>query len=519
MPASITNPATTTVTTTTILNNTSTIIPNDDQVIGDFNQISKYWSNVRPYMDSPSDYFGVTDTGLPDGCQVEQAFILHRHGARYPTNQIIDGLNMDRFALAIHLIRLTNSDKFTGPLSFLNTWVYTLSKEILVANGAAGSYKSGVDFWNTYGRILYNAKPGQTYYNESGQSKILLRSNSVLRMFESALHWANGFFGLNANNKYSLLSILSSPGVNNTLGGNQACPNARLFPTGNVDIIEVFEYLETFLSNAITRLSAYAPLNVNFTAEDAFAMQMLCAFEYSALGSSDFCSLFTLNEWRGFEQLLNVLFYRTYSFGSSTGRAVGLGYLEELIARLNKQFINVSHSSVNSTLDSSSETFPLNQTFYMDMTSDTVIVAFLTALSLDYFRENVSFVYPPPATRHFRLSYMTPFSARLITEKIGCVSSSPISTNSTRTQYSQTQYNYSSHAATYKFIRMRLNNAVLPLDTLRGGLCSIGRTDGLCPMANFIASQQNASVLANFQFVCYGDITSGTFTDDGAVLP
>jgi hypothetical protein len=338
-------------------------------------------------------------------------------------------------------------------------------------------------------------------------------------MFESALHWANGYFGLNADNEYSLLSIPSSPGVNNILAGNQICLSALLLPTGNVDLTEFFAYLAIFLSNATTRLSAYAPLNVNFTVEDTVAMQMLCAYEYSALDSSDFCSLFTLNEWRGFEQLFNVFFYQAYSFGSYTGRAVGLGYLEELIARLNKQFINISYSSVNSTLDSSSETFPLNQTFYMDMTSDTAMVAFLTALSFDYFRENVSYVYPPQDNLHFRISRITPFSARLITEKIGCASSSPISTNSTRTQYSQTQYNYSPDKATHKFIRMRLNNAILPLDTIRGGFCSIGRTDGLCPMENFIASQQNASLLANFQFVCYGDIDPSNFTGDGTIFP
>lgn len=53
---------------------------------------------------------------------------------------------------------------------------------------------------------------------------------------------------------------------------------------------------------------------------------------------------------------------------------------------------------------------------------------------------------------------------------------------------------------------MRLNNGILPLDTIRGGKC-LGRTDGLCAMDDFVASQEEAMKLANYQFACFANYT------------
>lgn len=67
---------------------------------------------------------------------------------------------------------------------------------------------------------------------------------------------------------------------------------------------------------------------------------------------------------------------------------------------------------------------------------------------------------------------------------------------------------------------MRLNNGILPLDTIRGGACA-GRTDGLCAMDDFVASQYQAETLANYQFSCFANYTLNSPTDgadlDGAV--
>lgn len=50
-------------------------------------------------------------------------------------------------------------------------------------------------------------------------------------------------------------------------------------------------------------------LNVN----DTYGIQEICAYEVAAFGSSDFCSLFTLAEWQGFEYSTDLAYYGDYS--------------------------------------------------------------------------------------------------------------------------------------------------------------------------------------------------------------
>lgn len=129
----------------------------------------------------------------------------------------------------------------------------------------------------------------------------------------------------------------------------------------------------------------------------------------------------------------------------------------------------------------------------------------MTSMSLDYFREHPDLQqYPPDPERHFQLSHMTPFGGRLITEVVGCASADPVAVHNHRTHYYPTQYGYNPANATNKFIRMRLNNGILPLNTIRGGYCE-GRTDGLCALDDFLASQWEAESLANYQFACFSN--------------
>lgn len=250
-------------------------------------------------------------------------------------------------------------------------------------------------------------------------------------------------------------------------------------------------------------------------------MQSICAYETNYLGSSSFCSLFTLEEWQGFESTLDMEYYYDYSFGNPTGRAQGIGYLQELLARLEHQYITSSNSSVNSTLDGNSTDFPLDQKFYADFSHDDILISVLTAMSFDYLKDPPSLTaYPPNPNRHFILSHLTPFAAKLVTEVIGCGSANPTAVNQTRTYTTPTQFGYNPANATNKFIRMRLNNGILPLSEIRGGACG-NRTDGLCAMGSFIQSQANAYQESNYDYACFGNYTIKNATSgydyDGAI--
>jgi hypothetical protein len=459
----------------------------------------------------------VNNIGLPTGCQVEQAFVLHRHAARYPSPSDTIAINQ----VTTYLKSVTGN--YTGPLSFFNTWTNQLGTDLLLPQGTSMEYYSGVNFWVQYGRLLYNAAAGQNYYNASGQIIPQVRCNTIPRITDSAVSWSNGFFTLyNTSSKYTLLAIPVGLGVNNTLASFYTCRNFGNTSYGIFNINQdLYIPIGNYLQNAVTRLSQYVPSGVNLSVYDVFIMQEICPYEYSIFGSSGFCNLFTLSEWQGFRYTFDLYIYNIYSFGSPFGRALGLGIVEELVARLTNKTIPVSDSSVNSTLDGSTSSFPLGQLFYLDMTHDFMLVGFLTALSIEYFRQNLSYnAFPPPENRHFKTTNIIPYAARIITERIGCISSNPIATNVTSTQYTSTQYGYSPSSATYKFIRMKLNSGILPLNTIQGGYCS-NRTDGLCPLQNFLASQAKASAKANYGQICFGNYVynASRFTGNGNYFP
>ena len=64
----------------------------------------------------------------------------------------------------------------------------------------------------------------------------------------------------------------------------------------------------------------------------------------------------------------------SYGPGNPATAAQGLGYAQELLARLTQTpLTNFNSTPVNQTLDDSNVTFPLNQPIYVDATHDTVI--------------------------------------------------------------------------------------------------------------------------------------------------
>ncbi|KAG8871404.1 hypothetical protein FRB97_008719 [Tulasnella sp. 331] len=501
------------------------------QLLTDITVIQTYWGQIRPYNNSPSSYFGVKNTGLPDGCGYEQVHVLHRHGSRYPTGGAEDGENNERFAAMIANITATEGDSvFSGPLSFLNTYSYRLGESLLVPSGGAQEVKSGADFWNTRGRLLYDAPPGQAYYNSSftdgtTRPKPTLRTTSQARIYNSAVAWATGFFGTGfvgtpaAADEYNLLVIPEGGTENNTLASYDSCSNSKVEAIGNLGDSYVFKYIPLYLTAATNRLNAYTGGN-KFTTNDTYAMQSICAYEYNALGSSDFCGLFTEAEWEGFEYTLDLEYYYDFSFGNPTGRAQGVGYVQELLARLDNQYITVGNTSVNVTLDDNASTFPLGQTFYLDMSHDDILVSVITALSVAYFKSDLPLTaVPPPSNRAFRLSHLTPFGTRLFTEVIGCNSANPTEKQTATTLYTPTSNGYDPATATNKFVRMVWNDAVVPLASIEGGACSNGRLDGLCGLDKFKANLGQATAKANYQYSCFGNYSlPGSFDGDGAIF-
>ncbi|EXJ54700.1 hypothetical protein A1O7_10041 [Cladophialophora yegresii CBS 114405] len=323
--------------------------------------------------------FGSNEYPLPPGANISTVHLLHRHGARYPTGTS----SVASFGSKIQNITANGTAKWTGDLGFLNNWKYNLGAEILVARGRQELFDSGVLFYYNYGAL----------YNTS--TKIIARTTTQDRMLKSAEYFMAGFFGLEWTQNASLVPIIEQNNFNITLAGYMNCNNSNNYlSTGGNNASVIWENI--YLADATKRLKALAG-GYNWTVADSYNAQTLCPYEHVAFGYSQWCDLFTYEEWQGFEYSIDLQFNGNNGFGSPTGRAVGIGYVEELYARLQGHLPDVppGTTQINTTMVASTATFPLNQTLYFDFSHDTNIFSIITAFGLKQFGQPLGPTGPP----------------------------------------------------------------------------------------------------------------------------
>ena len=215
-----------------------------------------------------------------------------------------------------------------------------------------------------------------------------------------------------------------------------------------------------------------------------------------AFGYSAFCDLFTYEEWQGFEYSIDLDFAGDNYFQSPTGRAVGIGYVEEVLARLTNHTITSVTGQDNITLDNNTVTFPLNQTLYFDFSHDTNIAGILTAFGLTQFAPLLPTSGPPP-NQQLIVSHLQPFGARLDIEIINAPQ--PVAANRTEAGNA-----YTSGPPT-SYVHFIINQRSLPLGA---SLSACGqRTDGWCELNTFIQIQSQSLANASYD---YGKLTLST---------
>ncbi|CAI7618771.1 unnamed protein product [Penicillium pancosmium] len=471
-------------------------------------EIKKSWGHLSPYDDA--HHFGV-DKGFPVECELSQVHVLHRHAQRYPTSWPTDGGGMEDFAYKVGNYSKKNPGKKigAGPLSFLNEWKYILGENLLLPSGAATEATAGALFWSEYGRLLYHAGKGDAIYdpsmntfpNGTQRPKPIFRTTSYPRILESARWWLSGFFGNTGANSsyasYDLVSIPEEDNFNNTLSSTSTCTNGSSSGDYSAE-----KFVPAFTKNAFKRLQEHFPSDFNLTSNDVYAMLNMCPYEYATLGRSSFCAIFTQQEWMDFEYSLDMSFYGNFGFGAPSGRAQGIGYVQELAARLQSRLIYSSNSSINYTYDDNAKEFPLHQPLYMDMSHDDIIISTLTALGMDYFKygpHGMPDSVPHAVPRNFVLQQVVPFGARLFSEIWTCPKDAKFD-NLQEMKYKNPDL--SSQADTTDYIRFVLNNA--PVSTKGMKACE-GSVNGFCPLKAFVDSVPELTKEAMYQEACFGD--------------
>lgn len=326
--------------------------------------------------------------------------------------------------------------------------------------------------------------------------------------------------------------------MNNTLKNNQ-CPNHSEKPA---DLAQEL-YLQEFAPPIVARLNDQAP-GSTLQIEDILPLMSLCSFEslykyasYAVMNNrrtngtyryktSPWCSVFRSGqwdgdvgdgsggEWEGFEYLKDLeKFYNTgwapffykhswllidLSPGNFYGRPQGIGWINELIARLTNNPVNDT-TQTNHTVVTNNATFPLNRTMYADFTHDNEMIAIFAAMGI--FRQPSTAstgqkgklqmlmedgrvwkgeMDPrnPDPDRVWIASKLVPFAARMVVERLSCPAPQP-------------QLKHSSHSKreeppSVEAVRVLVNDAVVRVPGCGGVL------EGICTMEEFLESQAYA---------------------------
>ncbi|KAI0683443.1 histidine phosphatase superfamily, partial [Cytidiella melzeri] len=347
-------------------------------------KVQRRWGQYSPYF-REGEY-----APPPEGCEVSQVNILQRHGARYPN----EGDDYDK-----SVSRLMSAKKFLDPkLDFLKHYKYDLQEESLTPLGAEQSFEAGIEAFRRYSHLV------------TPHMLPFVRASGVSRVINSAGNWTVGFAAASKHHVHPAVDQILSESVNNTL--NADCPNSD---EGDP---EKDSWLAVFTPPLLKYLRKAAP-KAKITKKDVHNLMAMCPFESLALQKpSPFCGIFKAKEFANFEYYGDVEKYYKTGYGNALGPIQGVGYVNELLARLTNQPVQ------DQTQHNFSLPFPLDRTMYVDFTHENSQVAVFTTLGLF----NVSKAPDPekmeekPSKREWMASRMVPFSGRMVVEKLACKS-------------------------------------------------------------------------------------------------
>ena len=420
--------------------------------------LSHTWGQYSPY------YLVVSEIPPkpPTGCTVTFAQLLSRHGARFPTfdKSVVYNSTITKIK--------TTATNITGPYSFLADYEYSLGADELTSFGMQEMINSGIDFFMRYEALAEGTTP-------------FIRASDQDRVVNSARKWSEGFHkakiasGATNDSEYpfEIVEISEAEGMNNTLD-HGLCTAFEESTTGK-EAQKAFG--DVFLPAITARLQKDLQITV-LTDADTIALMDMCPFTVVAetifvskimkssrgmMGNdpsaNPFCAIFTPAEWTNYDYFQILGKYYGFGSGAPLGPTQGVGFVNELIARLTSSPVQ-DRTSVNHTLDGDAANFPLDRTLYADFSHDNDMTGIFAALRL--FDQtpalNQKIVMSVEEMEGYSASRTVPFAGRMIVEKLQC------------------------EGVKGEMVRVSLNGRVLPLE-----MCS-GDELGRCMLDNFVGN-------------------------------
>jgi hypothetical protein len=405
-------------------------------------EITHFWGQYSLWFSVPSEIV----VEPPKDCSVSFASVLSRHGGRDPTAS-----KALAYGALVGLIQNT-ATSFPDEFSFLKDYKYTLGADQLTDAGRQEMVNSGAHFHRRYKKLLKKNTP---FVRSSGQDRVV----------ESANKWLEGYAQAAEQSTPRTIdvSIPEGAGINNTLS-HEICTNFEEGPLDKVGDDAQAKWVPQFVPPIQKRVNG--KLGTNLTSGEIIYLMDMCPFDTLSSPTakvSNFCNIFTEKEWHQYDYYESLGKYYGYGNGNPLGPTQGVGYVNELLARLTETPVK-DNTNTNRTLDSDPKTFPLDRKVYADFSHDNDMTAIFAALGLYNTTKPLSntTIESTKQTKGYSAAWTVPFAARLYVEKLSCKKEKE------------------------EYVRVIVNDRVRPLE-----FCG-GDKYGRCKLSKFVESQSFA---------------------------
>lgn len=380
-----------------------------------FADLSHRWGQYSPFFSLASESSVPED--VPEGCQIIFVQLLSRHGARYPTHS-----KSRKYAALVKHIQ-ANVTAFEGKYAFLHTYNYSLGSDDLTTFGEDQMLASGIKFYGRYEELGAQVVP---FIRASGSDRVIASGVKFIEGFQQSKEQDQ-----NANHQQPIPKIdviISEDSSSNNSLDHGAC---RRFEKNKHKNHAEDTFKATFVPAIRHRLESDLP-GIHLHNNDVVYLMDICAFDTmartpDATEASPFCDLFMDEEWTQYNYLRSLSKYYDYGAGNPLGPTQGIGFANELIARLTHHPVH-DNTSTNHTLDApGSPSFPLNATLYADFTHDNGMIPIFFALGLYNGTAPLSptHVESVEDADGYSAAWTVPFGARAYIEMMQCSSSDP----------------------------------------------------------------------------------------------
>ncbi|KAE8357053.1 histidine phosphatase superfamily [Aspergillus coremiiformis] len=405
------------------------------------------------------------DSTVPEGCSVDQAVYVVRHGSRYPDPGAYNQWK------SLYEAFQSAEYRATGSLSFLPEWSPVLRyPDQQIAQVSITGYK---ELYNLGADLRFRYP---TFYKDN--TPFLLWANDYQRTIDTARLLARGYMGPNAS--FGDVYVVNSGGsgaVGNSLANSDRCPNFK--DTSGGDYIAKWQSI--YLPPITKRLNKQLSGNLTLTDSQVSLFPYLCGFETQITGQvSPWCDVFTKNEIKQYEYAQDLRYYY--------GTGPGVGKNMTVMLPVLQGVVNLLKEGPSATAEKGNATVQLPP-LVVAVTHDNQINELASVLGV--FDDQKPLASDKMHNRIYVSSNVNPMRGTIAFERLSCKSDNGNSLN----------------------VRILLNDAVYPIPSCRSGP---GKSCPLDKYAQYVADKRKE--YGSFASVCgLPEKNVTTASADGAV--